>query len=366
MGFRKKLPYRWPWKKRMWSEWLLRNPDWAQDWKEPERWLPGEKEWFEEPDTWQEKIRRASEQNRIRYQEWKMTNPEEWRRHQEISAKLEEQSKRRKAVKEAERTRLEEYVENWWSDYHARQLEVFKKENQASCGSEGHLLEHPDEVLITLTGGHQSSLVEHSTLAERSCGDDPSTTIGITGNQLEEDSILLEGGEITEHGSEGHLLEHTDEASITLTGGHQSSLVEDFAGPEGASRDDPSVSGQGGRLIVSWRKNWRSVEDRILMRHKEGHQAFKKRRRQMNRGIYVEPPNTSPISPGGGLPEKGTKDWLRIRGERWKEEAKRIVETFKWWKMCESEMLFEREATREQQDNVAGKQTGSQGCHQKS
>jgi hypothetical protein len=83
------------------------------------------------------------------------------------------------------------------------------------------------------------------------------------------------------------------------------------------------------------------------MRHQAGIQAFRKRRRETNRGIYVEPPNTSPISPGGRLPEKGTADWLRIRGDRWKEEVKRIVEAFKWWKKCQSEMLFEREAARE-------------------
>jgi hypothetical protein len=139
-----------------------------------------------------------------------------------------------------------------------------------------------------------------------------------------------------------------------LTGGQQSSLVEDSAGPERASGDDPSVSGQemrcfpDGTPIIFWRKKeWRSVEDRIVLRHKAGRQAFKKRRREVKRGIYVEPPNTSPISPGGGLPEKGTKDWLRIRGERWKEEAKRIVKTFKWWKKFQSEMFFEREAARE-------------------
>jgi hypothetical protein len=269
---------------------------------------------------------------------------------QERSARIDEQLRKEKAARKAKKKRLEEHVERWWADYYARQLGELKKENQeeserrsqwkeiceseliSSRGSEGHLLEHPDEVSVTLTGGNQSSL-EDFTLSERACGDDPSTTMDITEHeseelQLKEDSILLESSESTEYGSEGHLLEYPDQASVTSTGDQQSSLVESFAGPERASGDDPSVSGQevrhfpDGTPIAPWRKKeWRSVEDRIALRHKAGRQAFKKRRREINRGIYVEPPSTSPISSGGGLPEKGTKDWLRIRGERWKEGA---------------------------------------------
>jgi hypothetical protein len=69
LELRKKVVYGWRWKKRMWTEWLLGNPNWAQDWTAPESWLPGEKVWFEGQDTWQEKIRRWNEQNRVRYQE---------------------------------------------------------------------------------------------------------------------------------------------------------------------------------------------------------------------------------------------------------------------------------------------------------
>jgi hypothetical protein len=221
-----------------------------------------------------------------------------------------------------------------WDDYHARQLEELKRENReesdrvndwkilcenevkSSCGETGHLLEHPDEVSIILTGGHQSSLVEDFTLSERACGDDLSTTM-----------------DIKEYGSEGHLLEHPDQPLITLTGDHSSSPREVFAGSERASGDDPSVSEieaknseeenseddrihvrfEDGSVIYRRYGGWTSVGDRIQKRHKEGRQAFRKRKREVKRGIYVEPPRTSILSPGWGLPEKGTADWDRIR-----------------------------------------------------
>jgi hypothetical protein len=303
-----------------------------------------------------------------RLRERRLADQDGWVEQSERSRKFEEQWAKEKVERKAQEKHLEEYVDNWWTEYHAEQLEELKRKNQEelesqellSCGSEGRLLEHPDEVSITLTGGQQSSLVEEFTLSERACGDDPSTTIETTRNEgvrHQKDSILLEGGETKEYGSEGHLLEHPDQALITLTGGRFSSSQEVFAGPERASGDGPSVSSQeSGRVmtfpdgspITPWRgKTWRTVEDRIALRHKAERQAFKRRGREINRGIHVEPPNTSPLSPGGGSPEKGMKDWLRIRGDRWKEEVKRIVETFMWWKKRQSEMFFERPAARE-------------------
>jgi hypothetical protein len=35
------------WKKKEWAGWIKDNSDWGLSWKEPEWWLPGEKQWFE-------------------------------------------------------------------------------------------------------------------------------------------------------------------------------------------------------------------------------------------------------------------------------------------------------------------------------
>jgi hypothetical protein len=51
------------WKKKEWLEWVNNDPDWERSRKEPEGWLPGEKQWFEEEDSWQEKIRRQESLN---------------------------------------------------------------------------------------------------------------------------------------------------------------------------------------------------------------------------------------------------------------------------------------------------------------
>jgi hypothetical protein len=227
-----------------------------------------------------------------RLRERRIADPGGWEQQQERSRRIDEQWAKEKAERKAEEKRLEDYVESWWIEYHAKQLKELKRKNQEelesqellSCGSEGNLLEHPDEVLITLTGGQQSSVREEFTLSERACGDDPSTAMATTRNDgVKEDSILLEEGEITEYGSEGNLLEHPDQALITLTGDRLSSPQEVFTGPERASGDHPSVPKQeSGRVmtfpdgspIKPWRgKTWRTVEDRIALRHRAGRQA---------------------------------------------------------------------------------------------
>jgi hypothetical protein len=48
------------WKKREWMKWARNNPEWKQAWEKPIDWLPGEKQWFDGEDSWQERIRRIS------------------------------------------------------------------------------------------------------------------------------------------------------------------------------------------------------------------------------------------------------------------------------------------------------------------
>jgi hypothetical protein len=60
----------------------------------------------------------------------------------------------------------------------------------SGSGSEGHLLEPPDQATITLTGGQFSSL-EGFAGPERACGDDPSTS------KLLEANLCKEGGDLS-------------------------------------------------------------------------------------------------------------------------------------------------------------------------
>jgi hypothetical protein len=92
---------------------------------------------------------------------------------------------------------------------------------------------------------------------------------------------------------------------------------------------------------------WRSVRQGIEQRHQDRHQAFRTRRKEVNQGIYVESGRASIITPGEGLPEKGTEEWIRLRETNWKEEAKILVETFKWWKKCGGRFWKDREEKRE-------------------
>jgi hypothetical protein len=58
--WREKLLQGWTWKKREWKKWAEANPDWSQEWRRPEEWLPGEQQWFEGEEGWHEQIRRGS------------------------------------------------------------------------------------------------------------------------------------------------------------------------------------------------------------------------------------------------------------------------------------------------------------------
>jgi hypothetical protein len=57
----------------------------------------------------------------------------------------------------------------------------------------------------------------------------------------------------------------------------------------------------------------------------------------------VESRDVSPISPWAELPKKETEEWIRLRDINWKEEAKGLIETFKWWKKCTGELWMARE-----------------------
>jgi hypothetical protein len=56
--------------------------------------------------------------------------------------------------------------------------------------------------------------------------------------------------------------------------------------------------------------------------------------------------DVSPISPWAELPKKGTDEWLHFRETNWREEAKRLIETFKWWKKCGGQSWKAREERR--------------------
>jgi hypothetical protein len=60
----------------------------------------------------------------------------------------------------------------------------------------------------------------------------------------------------------------------------------------------------------------------------------------------VELREVSPISPWAELPRKGTEKWIRFREKNWREEAKRLIETFKWWKKCGDQFWMDKEERR--------------------
>jgi hypothetical protein len=98
--------------------------------------------------------------------------------------------------------------EERWKAYCADQLKKLRELNQeemkeSRSGSDGHLLEHPDEVTATLAGRHSTSVDVH-TLSERACEDDPSTIVA--------------------NGSEGHSPTHPSEVAAILTGGRVASV----------------------------------------------------------------------------------------------------------------------------------------------
>jgi hypothetical protein len=218
------------WKKEEWAECVKDTPDWGQSWKEPEYWLLGEKQWFEEEDSGQEKIRRQHEHNMKLWKEKGEDYRLKWR--EEIEAE-----KERKRLKNLRKLREKQEEEERWTAYCAGKsyIELREKrhcedqlrelwQKESMSGSEWHLLAHPDEVSATLTGGLQTSS-EVLTLSERACGDDPSTD-----------------EEIKENGSEGHLPIYPDEVAAILTGGYRTSF-EVFTLSERIGEDDPYVSG---------------------------------------------------------------------------------------------------------------------------
>jgi hypothetical protein len=51
--------------------------------------------------------------------------------------------------------------------------------------------------------------------------------------------------------------------------------------------------------------------------------------------------------PWTGFPEKGTEGWVNLRERNWEEEAKGLIETFKWWKKCGGQYWRDKEERRE-------------------
>jgi hypothetical protein len=61
----------------------------------------------------------------------------------------------------------------------------------------------------------------------------------------------------------------------------------------------------------------------------------------------VESRDEGPISPWAELPKKGTEEWIRFRETNWREEAKRLIETFKCRKKCGGQFWMDKEERRE-------------------
>jgi hypothetical protein len=250
-----------------------------------------------------------------------------------------------------EESDLEQKEKQFWGD---QLKELWQKESMS--GSDGRLFAYPDKIAVALA----------FTLPKGAYGDDPSTV-----------------EEITENGSGGNFPIHPYKVAVTLAGDHLATPA--FTLSEGVGEDDPPISGSESssessseaesgsesssesRMISSEAEDqgvekekeelprlikiedppevyvdsgpvgnpgWETAEQRIARKHRAGYRAFKQRKWEVNQGIYVEPKEPSPISPLAGLPEKGTEDWLYFRGMHWREEAKRLTETFKWWKKC--------------------------------
>jgi hypothetical protein len=117
------------WKKKVWLEWIKNNPEWEQSWKEPESWLPGEKQWSEELDSWEEKIRRHNE-------EWREFNRALWEKNKDFWARVNEEMKAEEEAKRLRRIRRKREEEERWAAYCARQLEKLKELNRKESDSE--------------------------------------------------------------------------------------------------------------------------------------------------------------------------------------------------------------------------------------
>jgi hypothetical protein len=89
---------------------------------------------------------------------------------------------------------------------------------------------------------------------------------------------------ISDSGSEGHLLEPPDQALITLAGGLQSSLVEDFAGPERACGDDPSTL---------------RLKEAVICKHKWKYSVTRHSRQAVGFGGVLVRPRHQAVSFGG-------------------------------------------------------------------
>jgi hypothetical protein len=222
------------WKKREWARWVKSHRDWSQTSERPDHWLPGEEQWFEGEDTWQEKNRRISEDRK----EEMMASRERLRRLRELHeekirwlAYCEWKLKQLKESNQEESARVQpERI--YWEVRLENQLKELKQQEPVN-GEE--IKEHGSEghLLAHPDEGKVTLAGDHKAilaypLSERACGDDLSVT--------EE-----HGEAIKEHGSEGHFPIHPGEVSATLAGGQQA--VKAFTLSERVGEDDPSISG---------------------------------------------------------------------------------------------------------------------------
>jgi hypothetical protein len=247
-----------------------------------------------------------------------------------------------------------------WKQLCEEQLEE-NRQKELMTGSEGQLLTHPDEAPAALAGDLQT-LLEVSTLSEGVCGDDPSTLeeimeeikehgseghfplhpdevpitlacdlktveVSLSERVGEDDpSVSREWSSESESSSESSS-ESTASSSSEVEECEEEKVeeelpplirIEDNEGKPPLGRLEESSSGispttweeieprRPPRPRLGEESSWQSVEQGIAQRHRERHQAFGARRRQVNQGIYVESRDVSPISPWAGLPEKGT------------------------------------------------------------
>jgi hypothetical protein len=323
----------WKWKRREWTKWAKNNPDWADGWERPTFWLPGEREWSEGDESWDEIKRAQKEEIRLKFkalsEEEKEAKRKRWARENE-EARIKEQAKRLKLLRH-----LIDVNEGWSaccagkveemrraSDvrlalWEKRLKEVTSELNQwrseleqiqSVSGSEGHLPTHPDEVSVSVAGDQLA--IDAITLSEGVCGDDPSTGGEDGQERLEEEDSEEEGTDIDEDikeedGSEGHLPIHPDEVSVTVAGDHLADTAITLS--EGVGEDDPSVlkkssvSDISGIIDAALRRPdihpevpddfpsrthrpWTSVKEQIEKRHIKGRKAFRYRKWQVKRG----------------------------------------------------------------------------------
>jgi hypothetical protein len=396
----------WKWKRREWISWASHNPNWAEEWVRPEDWLPGEKQWFEGEESWGKIQRAQKEEVRLRFEalsdEEKERKVGKWEA-EKAAAKAKENAKLARKLKELvkENEGWQEYCaqkvkeltelnpeEKTLVIWKSRLKRITEELNQRrlelqglSGGSEGHLLTHPDEVSVTVPGDNLAA--QAITLSEGVCGDDPSTT---EEEILEEDQP--EDPISKEDGSEGHLPIHPDKVSVTVTGDHLAELAITLS--KGVGEDDSSITvgekeedlvkptpptltarekafqDEREGVIRSLRLNprWRSVKQGVEKRHVKRHQAFRNRRRRINRGEYEESLRTSPLAEQADWEsvEKGSKLWLERQALFWKIEAERMFEFFgtkgdlsleiedqKWeWKLRHLEIPFIRYPRRDE------------------